>query len=254
MNSTDLDLFFANPSDTRPVTPSPEVSPAKSAEGTPYSNPMVQSEPSPQPEFEPVGNPTELPGELPRQDLSHPTVPVVNPDQIELAREQREADRLARLAESRAAKQRMSRRTRASVRPPVAQMATQEPQPAQPAPALKPKTIEHPKLQPKPPARLRLDPTAGSEDEDEGRLGPTRWFLNLVTGPFRNFYEHCPSCGSNEIYAVNASGRFIRSKVERALLFQKLTCERCICAFTRPGLLLGAPTPKLRPADEELYS
>lgn len=251
MNSTDLDLFFANPSDTRPVTPSSEVSPAKSAEGTPDSNPMVQSEPSSQPEFEPVGNPTELPGELPRQDLSHPTVPVVNPDQIELAREQREADRLARLAQSRAAKQRMSRRTRASVRPPVAQMATQEPQPA---PALKPKTIEHPKLQPKPPARLRLDPTAGGEDEDEGRLGPTRWFLNLVTGPFRNFYEHCPSCGSNEIYAVNASGRFIRSKVERALLFQKLTCERCICAFTRPGLLLGAPNPKLRPADEELYS
>lgn len=238
MNSTELDLFFANVSNTQPTKPAAKVTLAESAEETPQTNPAVQSGPSPRLESEPVGNPTE------------PTVPVIKSEQIELAREQREADRLARLAESRAAKQRLKR---ATVRPPAAQMATQKPKPVQPAPALKTRAIEHPKLQPKPPARLRLDPTANDEDEEK-KPGPTRRLLNLINGPFRNFYRHCPNCGSNEIYAVNSSGRFIRSKAERALVLQKLTCERCICAFTRPGLLLGAPEPKVRPRDEELYS
>jgi hypothetical protein len=242
MNSTKLDLYFANTSNTQPAEPAARVTPAELAEESTHTKPAVQSEPSPTPK--PVGNPTK------------PTVPLINPDQIELAREQREADRLARLARSRAAKQRMSELKRATVRPPAGQMTTQGPKPAQPDLVLKPnKPIRHPELQTKPPARLRLDLTGKEEEEEEdGKPSPTRRLLNLITGPFRNFYGHCPNCGSDEVYAVNASGRFIRSKAERALVLQKLSCERCMCAHTRPGLLLGAPEPKLRPRDEELYS
>lgn len=168
-------------------------------------------------------------------------------------KEEREANRLARLAEARAAKLPRAEMNRPSPKPPTPRMATTKGPDGSVPPAPPPPTIQG-----EPPLRLRLDASraeGNSGEVDEATLTPSGRFrlLQAIARPYLNFYRRCPNCLSEEVYALERSGRFLRSKSERSLIAQKLYCERCITAFVRPGLLFGAPPPAMRPDEGELY-
>lgn len=70
---------------------------------------------------------------------------------------------------------------------------------------------------------------------------------------YRLYCCTCPRCHSDEVYPIHSSGKFAESLAERAWLIQNMYCERCLATFKRPGRLLLAPAPNIRPLDTEMY-
>ena len=106
----------------------------------------------------------------------------------------------------------------------------------------------------KPSSRTRLAPDNAEVDPDEiadetNLRSAHKSRSNMVSG----FYQKCPSCASEEIYAVKPNGQFAKSPADFGLIVQHMFCERCITPFRRPGRLFLAPTPVIRPADTDLY-
>jgi hypothetical protein len=106
----------------------------------------------------------------------------------------------------------------------------------------------------KPSSRTRLAPENAQVDPDEiADETNLRSAHKTKSGNVSGFYQKCPSCASEEIYAVKPNGQFAKSPADFGLVVQHMFCERCITPFRRPGRLFLAPTPVIRPADTDLY-
>lgn len=107
----------------------------------------------------------------------------------------------------------------------------------------------------KPSSRTRLAPEDSPVDPDEVDDDQQLASAHKPTHsePRSAFYGKCPSCKSEEVYAVKADGKFAKSHADFGLLVQKMYCERCITTYHRPGKLLMAPAPAIRPKDTDLY-
>ena len=222
--------------------------------------PAVAAEPPPETVGAPTSHRFSAPDDSTRNSNVVKQVPVVDEapppttdrPRGEMSREEREARRLARLAEHRAATQSAAKpNTKPDV--PRPQMSSGSPAVQKPATTKTTPGVEafDPSGSKPKPLRLRLD----SNPEEEETPRPTGRFRRLrhLLGSAHRFYHHCPNCESTEVYGVNNLGEFMIHESERALVYQRLHCERCIFAFVRPGRLLGAPSPKLRPQDIEMY-
>lgn len=106
---------------------------------------------------------------------------------------------------------------------------------------------EHPEF--KVSLRTRLaderDESEESVCNDSARQSSESWY--------RLYCCTCPRCQSEEVYPVKGNGLFAESLKERAWLIQNMYCERCLARFRRPGRLLLAPAPLIRPLDTDMY-
>ncbi len=102
-------------------------------------------------------------------------------------------------------------------------------------------------------ARTRLASDEPGPESDQHQHAARQDSGDREYGWYGRFCTTCPSCLSEEVYAVRSNGIFADSPRQRAWLVQNLFCERCITPFRRPGVLLLAPRPLLRPKDTEMY-
>lgn len=112
--------------------------------------------------------------------------------------------------------------------------------------------VAHPVF--KPSSRTKLaDPDTPIDPDEIADDHALRAAHGSSMGADDGSHYKCPSCQSEEVYAVRSDGRFAESPKDFGLVIQHMFCERCTVPFRRPGRLFLVAKPIIRPKDTELY-